>query len=327
MKQINRDWGSHLLAFFSTCFLFSSAPSPAPITPFSTPKVSLWYPARAPRERRGSSRGSPKPYRHCISVAKIVEVLQGTELPEALGWQYELEAGEAAPWMGWMGLDWRNRAQKRSKKAVMNRRPSGSIINYYNSLGILSLILVGWKWTKDLAGLFHTIVVRVVCLISEFLDLATCRLRWIGEITPKESPRRGTWTHDGPSQAGCTSQPGWGISRCPSNPCRITRNGTAAAAGWARPMIFAHGYLGSRFEAQPGCFWHIWHVFMFNLTPRITVCWTRNIPKYRQYHQHPWNWDGTPRTTIWKIMFLYFLLHQCIHWLMITSYWQYSLLD
>lgn len=56
--------------------------------------VSLWYPARAPREHRGSSR-EPKPYRHFISVAKIVEVLQGTELPEALGWQYQLEAGEA----------------------------------------------------------------------------------------------------------------------------------------------------------------------------------------------------------------------------------------
>eukprot|EP00435_Cladocopium_sp_Y103_P009402 s3282_g2.t1 len=57
--------------------------------------VSLWYPARAPRERRGASSSEPKPYRHFISVAKIVEVLQGTELPEALGWEYQLEAGEA----------------------------------------------------------------------------------------------------------------------------------------------------------------------------------------------------------------------------------------
>ena len=151
MKQINRDWGSHLLALFSTCFLFSLAPSPAPITPFSSPKVSLWYPARAPRERRASSR-EPKPYRHFISVAKIVEVLQGTELPEALGWQYQLEAGEAAPWMGWMWLDWRNRAQKRSKKAVMNRSPSGSII----------IVLVFYLWFL-LVG--NGLRIQLVCFI------------------------------------------------------------------------------------------------------------------------------------------------------------------
>ena len=74
--------------------------------------MALWYPARLPRERRGTSN-EPTPYRHFISVAKIVEVLQGTELPEALGWEYQLKAGEAAPGiMGGLGdwMDWRNRA-------------------------------------------------------------------------------------------------------------------------------------------------------------------------------------------------------------------------
>lgn len=57
--------------------------------------MSLWYPARAPR----ASVTSSKPvYRHFISVAKIVEVLQGTQLPDALGWEFQLEAGKSAFW-------------------------------------------------------------------------------------------------------------------------------------------------------------------------------------------------------------------------------------
>lgn len=46
--------------------------------------MSLWYPVANP-PARGLVR---KPYRHFISVAKIVEVLQGTQLPEALGWEF-----------------------------------------------------------------------------------------------------------------------------------------------------------------------------------------------------------------------------------------------
>ena len=49
--------------------------------------VSFWYPATPGRVSK------ELPYRHFISVAKIVEVLQGTELP-GIGWEFRLRAGK-----------------------------------------------------------------------------------------------------------------------------------------------------------------------------------------------------------------------------------------
>ncbi|CAJ1397956.1 unnamed protein product [Effrenium voratum] len=47
--------------------------------------VSLWYPTRA----KGAVEKAP--YRHYISVARIVELLQGAQLPN-LGWEFRLKA-------------------------------------------------------------------------------------------------------------------------------------------------------------------------------------------------------------------------------------------
>jgi len=57
--------------------------------------VSFWYPTAQSGGSAGSrQRREETPYRHFISVGKIVEVLQGSEVPRSVGWEYKLRSGE-----------------------------------------------------------------------------------------------------------------------------------------------------------------------------------------------------------------------------------------
>ena len=73
-------------------------------------------------------------------VAKIVEVLQGTELPEALGWEYQLEAGEAVPWIVWDG------ETSHQKKVVMKQTGAEA---YHDLLIMISMIVYCSDFISD----------------------------------------------------------------------------------------------------------------------------------------------------------------------------------